>query len=644
MNSSSEKPDCCSCEGEAPPEAKSNFRLLEYLPALISFLLLLSGMWLASSDNPRFHSTYKLVIFLAAYLIVGWGVLWKAIKGIVKGQVFSEHFLMSIATLGAIAIHEYAEGVAVMLFYEIGELFQSAAVNRSKRSIKALLDIRPQVARVLRAGKFVEVSPMQISVGETTQVLAGEKIALDGTLLSETGIFDAAALTGESRPRSLKRGDTVLSGMINLNQVIEIEVTRLFENSALAKILDLVQNAASKKAKTQLFITKFAKIYTPMMVFLAIGITFLPFFFVELYVFNSWFYRALVFLVISCPCALVVSIPLGYFGGIGAASRNGILVKGSNYLDVLTQIDTVVLDKTGTLTKGVFKVQQLEVRNFEKAELIRLAGALEAKSSHPVAKAVAEYAGVRSQGLDVTEVEEISGHGLKGRVNGKEVLAGNRKLLAKFGISYETAIDQIPDTVVLVAVNGSFAGYFIIADEIKEDAKQAVQQLHQLGIRHLVMLSGDKDTVAQQVAAQLGIDSAYGDLLPQDKVSRVEELKAQARHIAFVGDGVNDAPVLALADVGIAMGGLGSDAAIETADVVIQTDQPSRIATAILIGKTTKRVVWQNIGLAFGVKALFLILGGFGLATLWEAVFADVGVTLLAIFNAMRLQRMKFSK
>lgn len=641
MSSSPEKPDC-SCDGETPTEAKPKLRFLEYLPALASFSLLITGILLGYYEVKGFHPVYELAIFLAAYLIVGWEVLWKALKGIATGQVFNEHFLMSVATLGAIAIHQYAEGVAVMLFYEIGELFQDAAINRSKRSIKALLDIRPQIAKVLRNGKFIEISPTQISIGETVQALAGEKIALDGTLLSETGTFDAAALTGESRPRFLKRGDLVLSGMINLNQVVEIEVTRRFENSTLAKILDLVQNAASQKAKTQLFITQFAKIYTPVVVFLAIGLTFLPYFFVENYVFSSWLYRALVFLVISCPCALVVSIPLGYFGGIGAASRNGILVKGSNYLDVLTEVDTVVLDKTGTLTKGVFKVQQVEIRNFDKEELIRLAGALEVKSSHPVAKAVAEYAGLRSQGLNVEEVEEISGHGLKGRVDGKEVLAGNRKLLAKFEISYEEAINQISDTVVLVAVNGSFAGYFVIADEIKEDAKQAVQELHRLGIRYLVMLSGDKDTVAKQVASQLGIDSAYGDLLPQDKVSKVEELKAQGKRIAFVGDGVNDAPVLALADVGIAMGGLGSDAAIETADVVIQTDQPSRIATAIQIGKSTKRVVWQNIGLAFGVKAIFLILGGFGFATLWEAVFADMGVALLAIFNAMRLQRMKF--
>lgn len=632
----------CSCHEEKAADEKARSLFSAFLPALLSFLLLLTGILLEYYQVQGFHPVYDLVLFLIAYLVVGWKVLWKAVRELVKGQIFSEHFLMSIATLGAFAIHQFAEAVTVMLFYEIGELFQGAAVNRSKRSIKALLDIRPQIARVLRDGRFVEVAPAEIEIGEVIQVLAGEKVALDGMLLSERATFDTAALTGESQPRSLQRAAVVLSGMINLNQVVEIKTTRRFEDSALAKILDLVQNAASQKAKTQLFITRFAKFYTPVVVFLAIALTFFPSFFVEDYVFSTWLYRALIFLVISCPCALVISIPLGYFGGIGAASHRGILFKGSNYLDLLTDIDTVVLDKTGTLTQGVFKVQQVRVSHFNQEEFVSLVGALAKKSSHPVAKAIAVYAAPHLQNVQVSEVEEISGHGLKGRVGGKELLLGNRKLLAKFGISYEQVFDQIADTIVLVAINGNFAGHFVIADEIKADAKQAVQALHHLGIHHLVMLSGDREKVVKQVAQDLGIDFAYGDLLPQDKVAKVKALKMQYKRIVVVGDGVNDAPVLALADVGIAMGGLGSDAAIEAADVVIQNDQPLQIATAIKISKATKRIVWQNIGFAFGVKALFLILGAFGMATLWEAVFADTGVALLAIFNAMRLQRKSF--
>jgi Cd2+/Zn2+-exporting ATPase len=426
--------------------------------------------------------------------------------------------------------------------------------------------------------------------------------------------------------------------------VIEVEVTSRFEDTKLSKILTMVQEAVSRKARTQRFITRFAKVYTPIVVFLAVGLTFLPYFMVENYVFEDWLYRALIFLVISCPCALVVSIPLGYFGGIGAASHNGILFKGSNYLDLMRQVDTVVMDKTGTLTEGVFKVQQVHVEDFDKNHFLRLAAALESKSTHPIAKAINEYNSYKSNKTAVKNVEEISGHGMKGEVEGFKVLAGNTRLLKKFGIPYDAGVDSIVETIVVIAINGVYKGYITIADQIKTDAKQAVEDLHKLGIRNLIMLSGDKVNIAEKVAADLGIDQAYGGLLPENKVEKVEELKLRGRRLAFVGDGVNDAPVIALADVGIAMGGLGSDASIETADVVIQTDHPSKIATAIRIGKATHKVVWQNIALAFGVKFVVLTLGALGMATMWEAVFADVGVALLAIFNAMRIQRMKFNK
>ncbi len=633
----SEDNSCCAKEKTETNLSQGWIR--QYLPAIVSLLFLASGILLNYFKVPGFHPYFEIILYLIAYLVVGWKVLLKAIQGILKGEVFGEHFLMSLATLGAFAIHEYPEAVTVMLFYEVGELFQDAAINRSKRSIQALLDIRPQIASVWRDDRFIEVAPSTVVVGDRIQIVAGGKAALDGLLLNETAFFDTAALTGESRPVTLKRGDQVLAGMINLNHVLEIKVTRLFKDSALSKILELVQNAAEHKSKTQLFITRFAKIYTPIVVFLAIALAFVPALLVENYAFQVWLYRALVFLVISCPCALVISIPLGYFGGIGLASRNGILIKGSNYLDVLTEIDTVVMDKTGTLTKGVFKVQKMEAINYDREQFIRFAGALESKSSHPAAKAIVEYAASLESNLAVSQTEEISGHGLQGIIDGKEVLAGNGKLLKKYGISYDDSLDSIADTIVLIAIDKKFSGYFLIADEIKEDAADTIQSLHDLGIQNIVMLSGDKGAVVKRVAEELGIDFAYGDLLPEDKVAKVEELKRQGRKIIFVGDGVNDAPVLALADVGMAMGGLGSDAAIETSDVVIQTDQPSRIATAIRIGKATKRTVRQNISLAFGVKLLFLILGGIGVATLWEAVFADMGVALLAIFNAVRLQK-----
>jgi Cd2+/Zn2+-exporting ATPase len=460
-------------------------------------------------------------------------------------------------------------------------------------------------------------------------------------MLSDGSSFNTAALTGESKPSSIQKGETVLAGMINEAKVVELKVTKLFNDSSLARILTLVQNAQGRKAKTELFIRRFAKVYTPIVVFLAIGLTFIPYFFVDDYDFNAWLYRALIFLVISCPCALVVAIPLGYFGGIGAGSRNGILFKGSSYLDRMTRVDTVVMDKTGTLTKGVFNVQKVVSKGLDEKEWLPLVEAIEAQSTHPIAKAVVEYV-ASNQKLVVAGLEEIKGYGLKGKVNGREVLAGNAKLLKKFSISVDAEIDEIVDTVVVVAVDNKLAGYITIADEVKEDAKDAIRQLHALKVK-TVMLSGDKQAVVDKVAKSLGIDNAYGDLLPENKVEKVEAIKkGKEQALAFVGDGINDAPVLAISDVGIAMGGLGSDAAIETADVVIQTDQPSKIVTAINIGKATNRIVWQNIAFAFGVKIIVMTLGAWGVASMWEAVFADVGVALLAILNAVRIQRMKF--
>ncbi|PSR57459.1 cadmium-translocating P-type ATPase [Adhaeribacter arboris] len=613
-----------------------------YLPTIISLVILVAGILLDYFKVDWFNGYVRLAAYSIAYFLVGGKVLLHAAKNIANGSVFNEFLLMGIATLGAFYIGEYAEGVTVMLFYVIGEHFQELAVMRSRRSIKALIDNRPEIIDLVRNGQITSISPQHVKIGDIIQVKPGEKVALDGDLLVERSSFNTAALTGESKPDTKLKGEKVLAGMINLDQVIQLKVTSAYEDSALSKILQLVEQASSRKAKTQQFITRFAKIYTPVVVFLAIALTIAPYFLVDNYVFNEWLYRALIFLVISCPCALVISIPLGYFGGIGAASKNGILFKGSNYLDLMTKIDTVVMDKTGTLTEGVFEVQEIKVTGLEQTEFLALTAALESKSTHPIALAVVAYAGNSYKQKNVANVEEVSGHGLKGMVDDKLLLAGNGKLLKKFQVSYPAEIDSIVETIVLVAINGNYAGYITIADKIKEDAKAAVQQLHQLGIQSIVMLSGDKDSIVQKVAKSLQIDQAFGGLLPEDKVNKVEALKQKGKTVAFVGDGINDAPVLSLADVGLAMGGLGSDAAIETADVIIQNDQPSKIGTAIKIGKSTNWVVWQNISLAFGVKAIVLALGAFGVASMWEAVFADVGVAFLAILNAIRIQRMKF--
>jgi Cd2+/Zn2+-exporting ATPase len=614
-----------------------------FLPAIISFLILLLGIAFDNYIKPTWFTGWvRLVWFLAAYIPVGFPVLKDAYKSIIKGDVFSEFFLMSIATIGAFAIGEYPEGVAVMLFYAVGEVFQSMAVTRAKGNIKALLDQRPDEVTIMENNQPKTVKAKETKIGDIIQLKPGEKLALDGELLSDSASFNTAALTGESKPDTKNKGEVVLAGMINMNSIALVKVTTAYEDSKLSKILELVQNATAQKAPTELFIRKFAKVYTPIVVFLAIGICLLPYFFVDDYQFRDWLYRALIFLVISCPCALVISIPLGYFGGIGAASRNGILFKGSNFLDSIAEIQNVVMDKTGTMTEGVFKVQEVSFSSeFDKNEILQMVNVLESKSTHPVATAIHNYVGDINHAIPLENVEEIAGHGLKAAVNGKELLVGNFKLMDKFNISYDINHANIVYTVIAVAYDKKFAGYITIADSIKEDAKETVNNLHKMNVK-ATMLSGDKSTVVKYVADQLGIDNAFGDLLPEDKVNKVKEIKAKKQTVAFVGDGVNDAPVVALSDVGIAMGGLGSDATIETADVVIQDDKPSKIPMAINIGKQTKKIVWQNIILAFAVKAVVLVLGAGGLATMWEAVFADVGVALLAILNAVRIQRMKF--
>jgi len=613
-----------------------------YLPAIVTLSMLLIGIAFDNIFKVEAFKIFRPYWYIVAYLPVGVPVLQEVWETFKAKDFFTEFSLMSIATIGAFAIGEYPEGVTVMLFYTIGELFQLAAVNRAKRNISALLDVRADVAHVLRNGRYESASPEKVEIGETIQIKAGEKIPLDGEMLSEKSSFNTAALTGESKPKTINKGQSVLAGMLNLDKVIEIKVTKAFADSALSRILEMVQNATTRKAKTELFIRKFAKIYTPIVFFLALALVTIPILVLgKDYHFQTWLYRSLVFLVISCPCALVISIPLGYFGGIGAASSHGILFKGSNFLDLITKLNVVVMDKTGTLTKGVFKVQKVESKIDEK-DFLSFLTAVEAKSTHPIAKAIVEYSG-ENEIHPAENIEEIAGMGLKGTVNGKTVLAGNVKLLEKFNINFDGKIKDIEESIVVVAVDGKYAGYVLIADEIKEDAAEAIKQLHANGVKQVVMLSGDKTSIVKKVAGILGIDSYYGDLLPEDKVAKLEDIKKdKTKTVAFVGDGINDTPVLAISDIGMAMGAMGSDAAIETADVVIQTDQPSKIATAIKIGKATKNVVIQNIVLAFAVKALVLILGAGGLATMWEAVFADVGVAFLAILNAVRIQKMKF--
>ena len=614
--------------------------VLGHWDLLLALLILIVELVMEFGFNYELSSPVSFAVNAVAYILAGREVLNLAFRKARRGDLFNEFVLMSVATLGAFYIGEYSEGVAVMVFYQIGEWFQDSAVSRAKRNIKALLDIRPDEVTVLRNGTFQIVNPSEVALGETIQVKPGEKVALDGALVSESASFNTAALTGESKPDTKYKSESILAGMINLNTVAQIEVRSLFKDSKLSKILEMVQDATARKSQTQLFISRFAKVYTPIVFFLALALVVLPYFFVDEYVFRDWLYRGLVFLVISCPCALVVSIPLGYFGGIGLASRNGILFKGGNFLDVMTKVNAVVMDKTGTLTKGVFKVQEVVSSGIEEQRLIRITAALEKNSTHPVGKAIVEHAGDIPGDLSASKVEEIAGHGLKGQVQGREVLAGNLKLLEKFNISYPSEIKTIPYTIVVISIDRAYAGYITIADEVKEDAAAVIKELHSLNIK-TVMLSGDKQSVVDAVAKQIGLDEAYGDLLPEGKVEKVQSLKDQGFRIAFAGDGVNDAPVVALADAGIAMGGLGSDATIETADIVIQNDQPSKIVSAIKAGKLTKNIVWQNIIMAMAVKIVVLTLGAGGMANLWEAVIADVGVALLAILNAVRIQRMQ---
>ena len=643
---------CCAHTHECAPEKhieKKESIFAEYWKVGLSFILLISGIIMNALELPFFREGYfSLIWYVVAYLPVGLPVMKEAWESMKDKDYFSEFTLMFVATLGAFYIGEYPEGVAVMLFYSVGELFQEKAVDKAKRNIGALLDVRPEEAAVVRDGRVVIENPQNVKVGETIEIKTGGRVPLDGMMLNEVAAFNTAALTGESVPRSIRMGEEVLAGMIVTDKVIRIKVIRPFDKSALARILELVQNASERKAPAELFIRKFARVYTPIVIGLAVLIVLLPFIYSLitpqfLFTFNDWLYRALVFLVISCPCALVVSIPLGYFGGIGAASRLGILFKGGNYLDAVTKINTVVFDKTGTLTKGTFEVQFCNCESgVSEEELIRMIASVESSSTHPIAKAVVNYAGQRDIELSsVTDSKEYAGLGLEAAVNGIQVLAGNGRLLSKFQIEYPPELLSITDTIVVCAIGNKYAGYLLLSDSLKEDARIAIQNLKALGIQNIQILSGDKQSIVSNFAEKLGISEAYGDLLPDGKVKHLEELRQHAENqVAFVGDGMNDAPVLALSNVGIAMGGLGSDAAIETADVVIQTDQPSKVAEAIKVGKLTRRIVWQNISLAFGVKLLVLILGAGGLATLWEAVFADVGVALIAIMNAVRIQKM----
>ncbi|WP_162103561.1 heavy metal translocating P-type ATPase [Bacillus sp. SKDU12] len=615
-----------------------------YRHRMIKMLVRMSAAVIFGAAAYFVHSgTIEFLLFLAAYLIIGGDIIIRAVKNISRGQVFDEHFLMALATIGAFLIQQYPEGVAVMLFYQIGELFQGAAVSRSRKSISALMDIRPDYANVKTENGIEQVSPEDVQTGNIIVVNPGESIPLDGKVVLGSAMVDTSALTGESVPRKAAEGQEVMSGFINQNGVLHIEVTKGYQESAVSKILDLVQNASSRKARTENFITKFAKYYTPAVVIIAALLAFVPPLVLSDAALSDWVYRALIFLVISCPCALVVSIPLGFFGGIGAASKAGVLVKGSNYLEALNQVKYAVFDKTGTLTKGSFEVTEIKpAEGFIKDRLLEAAAYAELHSQHPIAESVRKAYGKAISSDAIESYEEIAGHGIVANVNGTEILVGNKKLMEREQI--EGVSDEHAGTIVHIAVDQRYAGAIIIADEVKEDAAQAIADLKSFGIKQTIMLTGDSKQTGEAVGKQLGIDEVYAELLPQDKVSRVEALEAelsQNEKLIFVGDGINDTPVLARADIGAAMGGLGSDAAVEAADVVLMTDQPSKIAEAIRIAKRTRRIVWQNIGFALGVKAVFLILGAFGIATMWEAVFSDVGVTLLAVANAMRVMRVK---
>ena len=603
--------------------------------------ILLSAALLAVAALLPLNGWARLAVFLLPYAVIGWDVLWRAVRNIARGQVFDENFLMALATVGAFCVGEYPEAVFVMLFYQVGELFQSYAVAQSRKSIASLMDIRPDYANIEQDGALIQVAPEEVAVGSAIVIKAGERIPLDGVVLEGSSTVDTAALTGESLPREVQSGDDVISGCVNLSGVLTVQVTRPFAESTVSKILDLVENSSSKKAKAEHFITKFARYYTPAVVLAAVALAFLP----PLFTAISWtdsITRALNFLVVSCPCALVISVPLSFFGGIGGASRDGILVKGGNYLEVLARAEIVVFDKTGTLTKGVFNVTAIHPDDIPEARLLELAALAECYSDHPISRSLKEAYGKDIDASRVSGVEELSGRGVKAVVDGRPVCAGNDKLMEELGVKWHPC--HRVGTTVHVAVDGIYAGHIVISDEVKEDAKAAVAALKALGVRKTVMLTGDAKAVGEAVAADLGLDEVHTQLLPADKVDRVESLLKQVSSkgaLAFVGDGINDAPVLSRADIGIAMGGLGSDAAIEAADVVLMDDKPSKLSDAISIARRTLSIVRQNIFFALAVKALVLVLSAVGLATMWEAVFADVGVSVIVILNAMRALKRK---
>jgi cadmium-exporting ATPase len=584
----------------------------------------------------------QIALFIISYIIVGGDVVKRAVKNIFKGQVFNENFLMSIATIGAFFIGEYPEGVAVMLFYQVGELFQSYAVGKSRKSIASLMDIRPDYANVKKGDELVKVDPDEVQIGDIIVIKAGEKIPLDGKVIEGGSMIDTSALTGESVPREVEVGSDILSGCININGVITAEVTKEFGESTVSKILDLVENASSKKSNSEQFITKFARYYTPVVVIIAVFLAIIPPLVIDGATFSDWIYRALAFLVVSCPCALVISIPLSFFGGIGGASKKGVLVKGSNYLEALAETEIVVFDKTGTLTKGVFNVQEIHPEGVSKEELLELTAHAESYSNHPISLSLKRAYSKEIDNGRISDVEEISGHGVIATVDGKKVMAGNIKLMKMMDIPYFKG--ELIGTIVHVAVNNKYIGYIVIADEVKEDSAQAIKELKAANIKQTVMLTGDNKSIGSKVAKELGLDKVYAELLPADKVEKLEELfsqKSKKGKLAFVGDGINDAPVLARADIGIAMGGLGSDAAIEAADVVIMTDEPSKIATTMKISKKTLKIAHQNIVFAIGIKIIVLILSAFGITTMWAAIFADVGVTIIAVLNAFRALNVK---
>lgn len=609
----------------------------QLLRLIVSLILFAAGQLLSLTE------IWRLVIFCAAYVLSGGEVVYKALRNLFRGSLFDENFLMTVATIGAFAIGEYPEAAAVMIFYNIGELFQDMAVNRSRKSIKALMNIRPDHANLVVGNTIQEVSPEEVSLGDIIMVKAGERVPLDGTVIKGETSMDTSALTGESMPRDIKVGDTVLSGFINKNKMISIRVDKEYYESTVAKILDLVENAALKKAPTENFITKFARIYTPVVVFTALAIVLIPTAIFGTDTFLQWLYRALIFLVVSCPCALVVSIPLSFFGGIGGASKRGILVKGGNYLEALNHIDTVVFDKTGTLTEGVFKVNEIIGRaGFEKEDVLKYASIAESYSDHPIAISIKEAYGETIDLSDVLSHEDIPGHGIKVKTTSGNIFVGNNKLMEREAIDYERV--QSVGTIVHVAVDGIYAGHVVISDTPKIDAQNTVKNLKKEGVKNIVMLTGDGESAALAVSEQLGIDKTYYELLPQGKVEILEKIKMEKKsngNVVFVGDGINDAPVLTMADIGVAMGGLGSDAAIEASDIVLMTDEPSKLIEGINIAKFTRKIVWQNIIFALSVKLIVLIMGAFGLATMWEAVFADVGVALLAVINAMRVTRIR---